>query len=658
MPEGKPKRPSANFTREELERRAIFVRAVVQTLVDGIITINERGLIESVNPAVERLFGYTEDELLGKNIKMLMPSPYREQHDAFLARYVATGTGRVIGNVLELPGRRKDGSIFPMSLSVSEVRFSGVRYFTGVVHDVSEQKKTQAALHSSEEMLRTLADNLPDGVVFQAHDAPDGRRTITHVSAGVERVFDFTQDEIRDNPALYYERMLPEDQPRALEVETESKKNQSQFDLEFRIRMRDGTVKWLHCRAMPRRLPDGSTIWEGVFLDISARKRIQEETRLAKEEADKANRAKSEFLSRMSHELRTPLNAILGFAQLLELSNPNPRQRGQVDQILKGGRHLLTLINEVLDLASIEAGRIEMSVEPISVSNLFQEVLDLIRPLASKRGISLRIEPAVDASTQVQADNQRLKQVLLNLVSNAVKYNVERGSVELTCRGSGSGLRLSVTDTGPGIDADKLGRLFTPFDRLGAESTTVEGSGLGLVLSKRLTEAMGGTLGVESAPGRTTFWVDLPRAASLPETLDPANIPTLAADESQRSATVLYVEDNLDNLRLVEGILAYRPKIKLLSGLQGRVALDLARQHLPDLILLDVHLPDIKGDEVLRRLKADPALQAIPVIVISADATANQIARLRAAGADDYLTKPIDVVRFLEIVDGRLKARA
>jgi PAS domain S-box-containing protein len=818
----------AQQERAREERQAAFVRAVVQTAVDGIITINERGLIEGMNAAVERLFGYTEAELLGQNIDTLMPPPYREQHNGFLARYLATGTGRVIGNVLELPGLRKDGSIFPMSLAVSEVHFSGQRYCTGIVHDISERKRTEAALRASEEMLRSLGDNLPNGVVFQAHDAPDGKRSITHVSAGCEALFEFTPEEVRAHPALYYERMLEEDRPRALEVEATSKRQQTTFDIEFRIVTRNGTVKWLHGRARPRRLPDGSTIWEGIFLDVSQRKRIEqelsehaarmalsarvsstfsesrtlrdilqrcaeelaahfgaafariwtlneaeavlelqasagmythlhgphsrvpvgqwkigliaqertphltnqvigdprisdqewarregmvafagyplladervvgvmalfarrrldegsleslkaisravalgierkkteEETRQAKEEADQANRAKSEFLSRMSHELRTPLNAILGFAQLLELSNPSPRQRGQIEQILKGGRHLLTLINEVLDLASIEAGRIELSVEPINVHNLFHEVLDLIRPLASQRGISLRVYPELDAAAHVKADNQRLKQVLLNLVSNAVKYNVERGSVELSCQDVDPGFhRLTVTDSGPGITPENLKRLFTPFDRLGAETTTVEGSGLGLVLSKRLVEAMGGKLGVASTPGRgTTFWVDLARARAIEEPSGEVGHSALVAEDGllQHPCTVLYVEDNLDNLRLVEGILAYRPKVKLLSGLQGRLALDLARQHHPDLILLDVHLPDMKGDEVLRQLRAEPALRDIPVVVISADATANQIARLRAAGADDYLTKPIDVVRFLAVVDDCLKRK-
>jgi PAS domain S-box-containing protein len=810
---------------DRADRRAAFVNAVVETAVDGIITINERGLIENLNPAVERLFGYSPQELLGRNVNVLMPLPYCEQHDSFLARYLATGQEKVIGKVVELPGRRKDGSVFTMSLAVSEVRFNGDRYFTGIVHDISVHKQTEAALRASEEVLRSLGDNLPNGVVFQAIDAPDGSRTITHVSAGCEALFDFTPQQVQQDPSLYYARMIEEDRPYALDIEARSKREQSVYDLEFRIRTRDGIVKWLHGRALPRRQPDGSTIWEGIFLDVSERKRIErqlsdhaermafsarvsgtfsesgtlgemlqrcaeelvahfdaafariwtldeaeamlelrasagmythlggphgrvpvgrfkigliaqerrphltnevvgdprvsdqewarregmvafagyplmadervvgvmaifarrplpdsaleslgaigrvialgierkraeEETRKARDEADRANRAKSEFLSRMSHELRTPLNAILGFAQLLELSGPTPRQREHVEQILKGGRHLLALINEVLDLASIEAGRIELSVEPIRVSDLFQEVLDLIRPLASQRGISLRTDADLDPSALVQADKQRLKQVMLNLVSNAVKYNVERGSVELSCRSvEPDRYRLRVTDTGPGIKAEHLARLFTPFDRLGAETTMVEGSGLGLVLSKRLVEAMGGRLGVSSAPGRgTSFWVDLPVAKSIQLPMTEASNPALVADAgSQRQSTILYVEDNLDNLRLVEGILTYRPKVKLLSGLQGRLALDLAKQHHPDLILLDVHLPDMKGDEVLRQLKADPALCEIPVVVISADATVNQIARLRAAGANDYLTKPIEVVRFLAVVDEHLK---
>jgi PAS domain S-box-containing protein len=418
---------------------------------------------------------------------------------------------------------------------------------------------------------------------------------------------------------------------------------------------------------------------------VFERKRADAALQEAKQAAEAANRAKSEFLSRMSHELRTPLNAILGFTQLLEMGSPSPRQRLHLEQILKGGQHLLELINEVLDLARIEAGRIQLSLEPIRVRHLCAEVRDLIQPLAEQRGIHFAAPSPLPLShpgergakdplspgwerrrgegapcgeepdLYVLADNQRLKQVLLNLVSNAVKYNREQGSVTLTWEELPPGrVRLSVRDTGPGLPPEKRDRLFNPFDRLGAEATAVEGTGLGLVLSKRLTEAMGGTLSFTSTVGQgTTFFVELPKVTGALEQLAQrrAAAAPAPAQASPASRTVLYIEDNLDNLALIEGIVAYRPQVRLLSAMQGGLGLDLARQHHPDVILLDVHLPDMQGDEVLRQLQADPRLRGTPVVVISADATPSQAARLCAAGASAYLAKPIDVARFLTLLD-------
>jgi PAS domain S-box-containing protein len=387
----------------------------------------------------------------------------------------------------------------------------------------------------------------------------------------------------------------------------------------------------------------------------------------AKGAAEAANRAKSDFLSRMSHELRTPLNAILGFGQLLEMGSPTPRQRQQLEQILKGGRHLLELINEVLDLSRIEAGRLHLSLGPVAVGQACAEVCDLVRPLAERHGVRIEAPCAAAAGLHVRADNQRLKQVLLNLLANGVKYNRPGGCVSLTWEELPEGrARVAVRDTGPGIAPEKLQRLFNPFDRLGAEATPVEGTGLGLVLSKRLTEAMGGTLELTSTVGwGTTVLVALPRwkddggrtkdeGRQLTGPLDSSII--LRPSFFQRG-TVLYIEDNRSNLGLMEDILAYRPEVRLLSARQGGAGLELARQHRPDLILLDAHLPDMPGEEVLRQVQSDPHLRGAPVVIISADATAPQIEKLRAAGAWDYLTKPLDVPRFLALLDRFMQER-
>jgi signal transduction histidine kinase/ActR/RegA family two-component response regulator len=379
--------------------------------------------------------------------------------------------------------------------------------------------------------------------------------------------------------------------------------------------------------------------------------RARAEAEQARGQAEEASRAKSEFVSRMSHELRTPLNAVLGFSQLLAMDELEGRQREAVEQINKGGRHLLELINEVLDIASIEAGRLSLSIEPVDLETVVDEAVGLVRPLAGERGVKVE---TVRIQGTVLADRQRLKQILLNLLSNAVKYDRPGGSVRVDVIGSGQAYRIRVSDTGQGIDPAMLERLFTPFDRLGAEASGVEGTGVGLALSRRLAEAMGGTVGVESQPGRgSTFWVELEAAAESAAKPAPEDLGAGGADPLARG-TVLYVEDNPANIRLVEHILERRPGVRLLTAVQGALGVEFARQFAPDLILLDLNLPDVSGSVVLERLQADPSTATIPVVVISADATPGQIQRLLAAGARDYLTKPIDVARLMELLESHL----
>jgi signal transduction histidine kinase/ActR/RegA family two-component response regulator len=369
-----------------------------------------------------------------------------------------------------------------------------------------------------------------------------------------------------------------------------------------------------------------------------------------------ANEAKSEFLSRMSHELRTPLNAVLGFGQVLQLGSLDEDQAQSVQQILNGGRHLLDLIDEVLDIARIDSGHLTISLEAVDASAVLHETIDLIQPLAARRGITIQ-ELVGDEGEHVRADRQRLKQVLLNLASNAVKYNREGGEVTFSCATTLEGeLEVLVADTGPGIGPEYVDRLFTPFDRLGADTLEVEGTGIGLSLSKRLVELMGGKIAVRTTVGEgSVFSVRLSIVEGplvpLEGVVRRVPRPVIARE---KEATLLYIEDNLSNLRLLERVLAGRP-VKLLVAMHGELGLELAREHRPDLILLDLHLPGMIGEEVLNRLREVPATASIPVVILSADATPGRIKRLLAAGVEAYLTKPLQVEAFLELIDGILE---
>ncbi|MBT6005345.1 MAG: response regulator, partial [Prolixibacteraceae bacterium] len=397
---------------------------------------------------------------------------------------------------------------------------------------------------------------------------------------------------------------------------------------------------------------------------------------------------KSEFLSRMSHELRTPMNSILGFAQLMGMGQLNPPQKRGVDHIMKSGKHLLDLINEVLDLSRIEAGKLKLMNVPVKLSSIITETLDIVQNLASGKNISIGFVQTKVSMYYVLADNQKLKQILINLVNNAIKYNHDGGSVSIECSESlvpGSKLtrnpkpetpnsepetmnsepgtpnpepethiRINIKDTGKGISPESVEKLFTPFQRIGAELSEVEGTGLGLTVAKKLVEAMHGTIGVESTVGvGSTFWVELPQTKSQTEIIEKGeNLGKSKTPEKEKKGLVLYIEDNASNIELIEQILeTYNPEIVLVTETFGKRAVKHANDYKPDLIFLDLDLPDLHGSKVFERLQADDNVKDIPVVIVSADALTKQIDKLIKQGAKDYLTKPIDVVQFLKVVE-------
>jgi signal transduction histidine kinase/AmiR/NasT family two-component response regulator len=395
--------------------------------------------------------------------------------------------------------------------------------------------------------------------------------------------------------------------------------------------------------------------------EITERKRVESKLNEAIAVAEKASLAKSDFLSSMSHELRTPLNAILGFAQLLESGSPppTPSEKRSIEQILKAGWYLLDLINEVLDLALIESGKLPLSLEPISLTEVVRECQVMIGPQAQKRGITLRF-PQGEVPIFVNADRTRVKQVLINLLSNAIKYNKVSGTVDVDYAASTPGrIRVRVKDTGEGLTPNKMTQLFRPFDRLGKETGVEEGTGIGLMVSKQLVELMGGVIGVESTLGKgSVFWIELNVTAEPQTAAGAATLTAVAQAPMQAGAqlrTLLYVEDNPANLMLVEDLIARRPELRLLSAADGIRGVEMARASRPDVILMDINLPGISGFQALEILRADPATAHIPVVALSANAMPRDIEKGLAAGFFRYLTKPIKVNELMDTLDAALK---
>ena len=482
----------------------------------------------------------------------------------------------------------------------------------------------------------------------------DSHGQFKRVNPAWEQVLGWSSAELTSAP--YGEFVHPEDRESTASETSRVKAGGVTVGFENRYRRKDGSYRWLSWKAVGQ--AERGLVYAAAR-DVTEERRAAQALReqaaaleAARVEADRANQAKSVFLSRMSHDLRTPLNAILGFAQLLDLANIDEEQRDQVRQILSGGQHLLELIDEVLDISRIESGHLSLSLEPVSAADVVQTAVDLVKPLAARRGIAVEVMPT-SAPASVLADRQRLRQILLNLLSNAVKYNRPSGSVKVGVERVDAGrVRITVTDKGFGIPEAKLALLFQPFERLGAERTAVEGTGLGLALSKALAEAMGGTLGVTSViDGGSTFWVELSAATESARETGRAARAAATAPGRARGGTILYIEDNLSNVRLMRGVLRQRPAVELLHAPQGDTGLAMAVERRPQLVLLDLHLPDMPGEEVLRLLFENPATRGVPVVVVTADATPGLTRRLQAAGATAFLTKPLDIKRVLNLID-------
>lgn len=545
----------------------------------------------------------------------------------------------------------------------------------GTVQDVTASMLAQEALRQSKEQYEELTERIPVGV-YTFRIRTDGSMAFDYVSPRFCQLLGLSAQEVLADSTTAFACAHPEERDEFIRLNQEAGRTLQPFVWEGRFVIH-GETRWFLIESAPTLLENGDSLWNGVISDISERKRaefalnqlndqleqrVAERTadlRRAKEEAERANSAKSEFLSRMSHELRTPMNAILGFGQLLESDTQHPLspdQQENIHEILHAGSHLLELINEVLDLARIESGRLEIAPEAVSIGPLVDECAALVQPLAIRRSISLNIDTDGICNNQaVLADHLRLRQILLNLLSNAIKYNHEGGNVAISCHPAMDGaVRITVSDNGRGIPAEEQDRLFKPFERIETAYEGIEGTGIGLALSKRLIESMNGTIGVKSAAGTgSTFWIEIPCADTTTTITQPDTATESGACATAR--TLLYIEDNPANLRLVKKIISTHKGLALLDAHTAELGLEIARAYQPELILLDINLPGMDGHEALRHLQNDPATSHIPVVAITANTMERDIRKGLDAGFVAYLTKPLQITDFLTLLNELLE---
>jgi PAS domain S-box-containing protein len=807
-------------TQQAIRDGGALVQTILNTVADGIITLHaSSGIVETVNPAAERMFGYAAAELIGKNFSLLIPELDQGQHNGSLEHYSASDEARAVGLGREVMGRRKDGSVFPLGIAVSEMWLGGNRFFTGILRDITARKRAEEALLKAgplqnaifnsanfssiatdakgviqifnvgaERMLGYAAADVmnkitpadisdPQEVIARAKAlsvelstpiTPGFEALVFKASRGIEDIYELTYirkdgsrfpaivsvTALRDaqNTIIGY-LLIGTDNTARKQVEEEQKKLDQRFrdqqfytrsliesnidalmmadplgiitdvnkqmealtgctrdeligapfknyftdperaemsiklalsekkvsNYELTARARDGKETVVSYNAIT--FYDRDRKLQGVFAaarDVTERNRLDQvlqeknvELEGAKSAAEKANLAKSDFLSSMSHELRSPLNAILGFAQLMESADPLPTasQAESIAQILQAGWHLLKLINEILDLAVIESGKVSLSKESVSVAEVMSECQAMMEPQAQQHGIRMTF-PRFDSPIFVWADRTRLKQIIINLVSNAIKYNKEQGTVVVDCTMSAPPLsdsgaagperiRISVADTGAGLPPEKLAQLFQPFNRLGQGAGGVAGTGIGLVVTKRLAELMEGVLGVESTVGvGSVFWCELISVAAPQLKIQNGKVeasirPQLPAGASQR--TLLYVEDNPANMNLIEQLIARCPDMRLLTAVNGTLGIEIARATQPQVVLMDINLPGISGIEAMKILREDPATAHIPIVALSANAMPRDIAKALEAGFFRYLTKPIKVEEFMDTLNAALE---
>ncbi len=688
--------------------------AIVESAAAGIVRINSEGLIQEVNPFVLNFLGYKEQELLGQNVKMIMPQRWAVNHDAYIDSYLNTGLNKVIGKGREVHALSRSCELLPIHLAVSEISVTEQeeqRQFIGILSDLSEVRAAQEAERKERRLLEVLHQGMTD----------------YHALISQDRLWAFLKEALKDLTGSDYAfigEVLQWQGKKALKIHAITDLSWSDESRELMRKLVEGDMLLSNPETLigqvftkgqcilnnqmdsPSRashLPPGHPVLKrylGVpiidqgevigmyaianasedyhedladwlepftatcvllirlYRQLQEREVIHQQLCKAKDQAEQASKAKSDFLSSMSHELRTPMNAILGFAQLLQSGKAplTERQQRHVQQIYKSGQHLLSLINDVLDLAKIEAGWVQVSIEPLNIDEVLSDAMTTLQPIAEQYGVSLEPQTSNDCHHWVLADFTRCKQILINLITNAIKYNREQGRVLIRCRVQDDCLRIEVEDTGVGLTDEQQQQLFEPFNRLGAENSNIEGTGVGLALTRQLVEIMQGQIGVQSQAGQgSCFWFTLPltspQAADFTEHLPPGSV-------KQAKHQVLYVEDNPASQRLLQSFFDDYPGCQLEIASTAELALELAASNPPDLILMDLDLPGINGVQAKHLLGSHALTRSIPVVAVSASSTGRCRKQLAAAGFIDTLDKPLELSKLKQLIDTLLGSRS
>lgn len=637
------------------EQSSRWFQQLLETAPDAIVVVDEQGCFQFVNAQTEALFGYSRAELLGQPVELLIPERLRAQHTQYRRSFAATPKLRPMGSGRALVGRHKDGSEVAIEVSLSPLTTERGTVVSAAIRDIRERRQMEAREKLASDRLLSAVESIQDAFALFDHDErfvllnSAFRRTFSHLTGQLigERF-----DCFLDRAIVLGIFDLGGESPEAFRTRWLAYRLDPKGNFEVK------TTEHRYLRITDRRTAEGgvvTTIW-----DLTDDMQREEELRQARALAEAASAAKTEFLSSMSHELRTPLNAILGFSQLLQRDRKAPlipRQQGMVEQVIKAGEHLLRLIDDVLDLARIEMGNIPLSMEPVAISAVLNEAKILLGPMATRAGIQIEIAPLPNDFPMVTADRTRFAQVMMNYGSNAIKYGRQGGKVLFQAKVVNDLVRISVVDDGLGISVEKHAKVFQPFQRAGQEAGPIEGTGIGLTISKKLTEMMGGRVGFQSKLGEgSEFWVELPIPLQLLSTAekhknyDSRAISSLQEGRGAR-CTVLYIEDNPSNIAFMEALVAEFERVELICAPTAEIGIELARDRLPGVVLMDINLPGMSGFDALRRLREWEETAHIPVIALSAAAMDRDKRRAEQAGFYRYLTKPVRVNELADVLE-------